>query len=118
LVTFAVAVITIVTGLVPQLNVMIPPAATAWTTAADVQLAAVPLPTTWFGLLVLTACPEAGTGKLPFGLPNAVSDAVSELVGSGEPLRVPQTTAATSAPIPVRTPSSIAKFFTRSMAPC
>src|SRR5260370_11418495 len=53
--TRAVAVIKIVTGLLPQSNLMIPPAATARTTAADVQLAGPPSPITWFGWLVLTA---------------------------------------------------------------
>src|SRR5215471_4293083 len=47
--TLAVEVITIVSGLGPQLNVMIPPAATARTTAADVQPAGPPLPITWSG---------------------------------------------------------------------
>jgi hypothetical protein len=42
LTTFAVLVIVIVTGLAPHLNVITPPAATAATTAADVQLDAVP----------------------------------------------------------------------------
>ena len=49
LATVAVAVMVIVTGSGPQLNVMTPPAATAVTTAADVQLAGVPSPTTWSG---------------------------------------------------------------------
>jgi hypothetical protein len=47
--TFAVADMVIVTGLGPQLNVMTPPSATAWTTAAEVQLAGVPFPMMWFG---------------------------------------------------------------------
>ena len=47
--TVAVAVMVIVTGFWPQLNVMTPPAATAATTAAGVQLAGVPLPITWSG---------------------------------------------------------------------
>ena len=46
LITLAVEVITMVTGLGPQLNVMMPPAATARTTAADVQPAGRPLPIT------------------------------------------------------------------------
>src|SRR5580698_9054962 len=45
--TLAVAVMTIVTGFEPHLNLMIPPSATARTTAADVQLAGVPVPITW-----------------------------------------------------------------------
>jgi hypothetical protein len=44
--TFAVFFIVMVTGLAPQENVITPPAATAATTARDVQLAAVPSPTT------------------------------------------------------------------------
>src|SRR5215472_1962732 len=67
--TRAVAVITIVTGLLPQSNLMIPPLKTARTTAADVQLAGLPSPITWFGWLVLTARPAGGTGKCPWGLP-------------------------------------------------
>src|SRR5258707_5935359 len=71
--TLAVAVITIVTGLLPQLNLMIPPAATALTTAADLQLAGVPWPVTWFGGLVVTARPAGGTGKGPPGVPKSGS---------------------------------------------
>ena len=44
--TVAAAAMVIVTGAGPQLNVMTPPAATAAITAADVQLAGVPLPIT------------------------------------------------------------------------
>jgi hypothetical protein len=58
---FAVAVIVIVTGPGPQLKVIMPPSATAWTTAAEVQLAGVPCPMTWSGWAVLTARPAAGT---------------------------------------------------------
>ena len=61
LTTLAVAVIVMVTGFGPQLKVMMPPLATALTTAAEVQLAGVPLPMTWFGSLVFTARPAAGT---------------------------------------------------------
>ena len=60
--TLAVAVIVIVTGFGPQSKVMMPPSATALTTAADVHPAGVPRPITWFGWLVLTARPAAGTG--------------------------------------------------------
>src|SRR5271165_6779247 len=59
--TFAVAFMTIVTGRGPQLKVMTPPLATARTTAAEVQLAGVPRPMTWFGCLVLTARAALGT---------------------------------------------------------
>jgi hypothetical protein len=45
LTTFAVAFITIVTGLGPQRNRMIPPLRTAATTAAEVQLRGVSWPT-------------------------------------------------------------------------
>jgi hypothetical protein len=61
----------IVTGAEPQLNVMTPPAATAATTAADVQLAGVPLPITWSGWLVSAGWPAAGTVAFPAGLPAA-----------------------------------------------
>jgi hypothetical protein len=67
--TFAVAFMVMVTGAGPQENVMIPPAATAETTAAEVQLAGVPLPTTRLGCVVSTALASAGTVAWPFGLP-------------------------------------------------
>ncbi|GIH03800.1 hypothetical protein Rhe02_18670 [Rhizocola hellebori] len=60
---------TIVTGSAPQLNVVIPPAATALTTAAEVQLAADPVPITRSGREVSTACPSAGTTARLSGLP-------------------------------------------------
>ena len=50
-----------VTGLVPQLKVMMPPAATSRTTAADVQLAGHPSPITWSGCRVSTPRPAGGT---------------------------------------------------------
>jgi len=65
----AVAVIVIVTGAGPQSNVTMPPAATALTTAAEVQLAAVPVPTVRVGWLVSTGRAAAGTGACPLGLP-------------------------------------------------
>jgi len=46
-----------------------PPAATAETTASEVQLAGVPVPTTRVGWEVSTAAPSAGTGADPPGLP-------------------------------------------------
>jgi Mycothiol maleylpyruvate isomerase N-terminal domain len=67
--TVAVAPITIVTGFGPQRNLMMPPSATARTTAADVQLAGVPWPIQWFAWLVLTARPAGGTATCPDGLP-------------------------------------------------
>lgn len=68
--TFAVWSIVIVSGFGPQLNLMIPPAATALTTADDVQLAGVPLPTTWFGTDVFTASPvvRPGIALAPVGV--------------------------------------------------
>jgi hypothetical protein len=65
----AVALIVMVTGAGPQSNVMIPPAATALTTADDVQLEGVPLPTVRVGWLVSTARPAAGTVACPPALP-------------------------------------------------
>lgn len=70
LTTFAVADIVITTGAGPHEKVMTPPLATAATTAAEVQLAAVPLPTTVVGCDVSTAWPAAGIGAWPSGLPN------------------------------------------------
>lgn len=60
--TFAVVLILMVTGFRPHENRIIPPARTAATTAAEVQLAAVPLPTTRLGWDVSNARPAAGTG--------------------------------------------------------
>src|SRR6476660_2996184 len=67
--TFAVAARVMVTGAGPQLNVMTPPAATARTTASEVQLAGVPVPTTRSGWRVSTGCASAGTAACPSGLP-------------------------------------------------
>src|ERR1700733_1360507 len=69
--TLAVAVMVMVTGFGPQLNVMMPPRATALTTAAEVQPAGVPLPMTWLRWLVFTAAPACATLAWPSGLPNA-----------------------------------------------
>lgn len=80
--TFAVLAMVIVTGFGPQSNVMIPPAATAFTTAAEVQLAAVPLPTVRVGLLVSTALAAAGTDAFPSGLPGLGSFSI--LVADGD----------------------------------
>ncbi|GIH16938.1 hypothetical protein Raf01_51100 [Rugosimonospora africana] len=81
--TFAVAFIVMVTGACPQEKVMIPPAATAATTAAEVQLAGVPLPTTRVGWVVSTAFASAGTAAWPFGLPAFNSATVLGLVTDG-----------------------------------
>ena len=62
LITLAVAFMLIVTGSGPHEKRMIPPARTAATTAAEVQLAGVPRPTTRLGCEVSTPRPAAGTG--------------------------------------------------------
>jgi hypothetical protein len=64
-----VAAIVIVSGSAPQLNVTTPPLATAATTAAEVQLAGVPLPMTVVGAATLLNWPPAGTEHEPAGLP-------------------------------------------------
>src|SRR6202034_4271749 len=69
--TLAVAVIVIVTGLGPQSKVMMPPSATACTTAADVHPEGEPSPITRSGWLVSTGRPAAGTAACPSGLPAA-----------------------------------------------
>src|SRR5436190_9582690 len=81
--TLAVALNTIVTGAGPQLNVMIPPAATALTTAAEVQLAPVPAPTTWSGWLVSTGRASAGTVAWPLGLPACSGGAAGGVLCDG-----------------------------------
>lgn len=58
------AVTGIVTGFVPQLNVIIPPAAIAVFKAAKVQLAAVPFPITFVGFETLTGWAPAGSALL------------------------------------------------------
>ncbi len=58
--TLAVAVMVIVTGFGPQLNVITPPLATALTTLVDVQPAGLPLPMTIPGLPVSTARAAGG----------------------------------------------------------
>jgi len=70
LTTFAVAAIVIVVAAGPQLKVMMPPWPTAFTTAAEVQLAAVPVPMTWLGCDVLTALAAVGMLACPDGLPH------------------------------------------------
>jgi hypothetical protein len=75
-----------VTGAGPQSNVMMPPAATARTTAAEVQAAGVPEPMTWSGWRVSTALASAGTPAWPFGLPGRGS--VATVLGEGVALGV------------------------------
>src|SRR5690349_18513660 len=79
--TLAVAAIVIVTGSGPQENVITPPAATAATTAAEVQLPGVPSPITRVGLLVSSARASAGTAARPSGFP-ASATAGGELGGA------------------------------------
>src|SRR5262245_46967997 len=67
--TLAVAFIVMVTGFGPQLKPILPPCATAETTAAEVQLAGVPLPITWLGFATDSACAATGTAQWPSGLP-------------------------------------------------
>src|SRR2546430_2073852 len=67
--TFAVAFSVMVTGPGPHEKVMTPPAATALTTASEVQLSGVPVPMTRVGWLVSAAAASAGTIACPPGLP-------------------------------------------------
>jgi hypothetical protein len=69
--SFMVALTKIVTLPVPQSKVITPPALTAALSALNVQLAAVPVPTTVVGLLVSAGLPSAGIPALhePSGLP-------------------------------------------------
>jgi hypothetical protein len=73
--TLAVAFIRIVTGCGPQEKRMTPPARTAATTAADVQLAAVPWPTTRSG-----PTPDAVSAELAGGALAARNAARAKLV--------------------------------------
>src|SRR5690349_7120823 len=94
--TLAVFLIVIVTGAGPQSKTMTPPRATAFTTAADVQLAGVPLPTVRSALLVSTARASAGIAARPLGLPALgsagtgflVAEGVGDGVGAGAGFRV------------------------------
>ncbi len=71
-----------VTGCGPQLKVMMPPLATAATTADEVQLAAVPLPITRAGFEVSTARAAAGTAAFPCAFPAVKLDVVGLDVGA------------------------------------
>src|SRR6476619_3939762 len=94
LTTLAVAVMVMVTGAAPHANVMIPPAATAATTASEVQLAGVPSPMTRVGALVSSGPASAGTAAPPSGFPGegngggggagVVGCGVSATTGTGE----------------------------------
>src|SRR6185369_11038639 len=61
---FMVALIGMLTGALPQLKVITPPRATAALRAVNVQLAAVPVPTTLVGLETLAGCAPAGKALL------------------------------------------------------
>src|SRR5271165_5823137 len=86
-----------VTGAEPQSKVMMPPFFTAASSAAKVQLAAVPVPTTVVGFEVSTGLPSAGTPVEhdPFGLPFGIEplleppDPLLELGPVVEPVVVP-----------------------------
>lgn len=82
--TRAVACMGMVTGLGPQLKTMIPPWATAATSASEVQLCGVPFPITWAGLDVLTARASAGTEAFPLGLPGRGQEEEGGWVVGGE----------------------------------
>jgi hypothetical protein len=79
----AVALSVIVTGSAPQSKVTTPPLATAATTASEVQLAGVPLPTTVVGRDVSRAWPDAGTAQPPAGLPAAGAPPPAAGAGAG-----------------------------------
>src|SRR5580692_7939772 len=80
------AVTVIVTGAVPQLNVMTPPFATAASRAASVQLAPVPVPTTVVGFETSTS----GAGSVQVcaggggGAPSPLGGGAASLPGGGE----------------------------------
>ena len=80
-----------------------PPCATAATTAAPVQLAGVPLPTTLSGLEVSSRPAPAGIADLPSGLPAGGQSSVGMLPGPapappGPPAPPPHPAATTAAP--------------------
>ncbi|MEO3810273.1 hypothetical protein ABGB17_14830 [Sphaerisporangium sp. B11E5] len=105
--TFAVAFITIVTAVAPQANRITPPLATAATTAADVQLAGVPFPTTRSARDVSTALPSTGTTARPEGFPGPAT-APSAPTGTARPAR---TMTITTAPRLIRTPAMLLRRF-------
>src|SRR5690606_19549315 len=69
--TFAGLSITIVTGSGPQSKTILPPWATASTTASQSQLSGVPSPITTSGLETSLVAAAAGIGESPSGLPAA-----------------------------------------------
>jgi hypothetical protein len=91
--TFKVAVTGIVTAPPPQLKVMTPPWVTAALSAANVQLDALPVPTTVVGFEVSAGWPFDGTPALhePLGLP---ADPAAPASGVPPPRRHPSYTRA------------------------
>ena len=83
LTTFAVCPISIRTGAGPQRKRMIPPLATARTTARDVQLRAVPLPTQRSGWEVSTARAPGGTGTAAAVVGSSMATATQAVVRMG-----------------------------------
>src|SRR5450432_111421 len=79
---FLVAVIGMVTAPLPQMKVMTPPEVTAALSALNVQLAAVPVPTTVVGFETSAGFPFVGTPALqePLGLPAGPMVAASDSV--------------------------------------
>ncbi len=78
--TLSVCESVIVSGSGPQLKVITPPAVTAVTTAAEVQLAGVPVPITRSGALTSSTPHPVGTVAVPFGLPGVKPGAVVGVV--------------------------------------
>jgi hypothetical protein len=81
--TLAVAFIRMVTGSGPQENRITPPRRTAEITAADVQLAAVPLPITRVAWELFTGPAAAGTGTER--APDAECRCIDHAVGAIHP---------------------------------
>ncbi len=84
---FKVDVTSMVTGAVPQSKVMTPPWVTAVFSDANVQLAAVPVPTTVAGCDVSAGCARAGRAVLhdPWGLPGCIAAPPSAVPPAGTP---------------------------------
>src|SRR5689334_3942432 len=100
LTTLAVAPMTMVTGSGPHEKVMIPPLATASTTACDVQLAGVPVPTTTSGWEVSTGAASGGRGPPP-GFPGAAVTRLATALAVTGPSSVAMTSLAASAGLAV-----------------
>ena len=119
LTTLAVWVITIVTGSGPQSNVITPPAATAATTASEVQLAGVPVPMTRSGFAVLTGSASGGSGPPP-GLPGFGSirrSAVTATVAGPSTRSIAAATVAPIATTSTTTQSTVRRSMPASIPP-